>query len=175
MLNQNKYFRKFLDKKETGSLLVGAAIVSAVVGTIMVGVFSSGLIALKQSSYQVDESEFHLLNQKGLSLASYLISNNVILCRKEGWSTKNKKCVWGGKYHDPKLVQSQFKISNDGYDAANKYYIKVTIAPETVTTVYFDLANWEEDDNWSSLVGSVDDDSLAADDDKDMVVLTTIT
>lgn len=169
------YFKQRIQNQK-GSLVAHAMVVSGVMVAGMMGLMTVSKRNIESSSRQIANSDFHLATQKALVVGSYLITNNLILCREQGWRNRDSGmsqgtlCRWGGGFHNPVIDFRQFGILRLGY-SDDKLYTDFELSPGIGTRIYFRLMQWEESNNYSSLIGSLSPDVLKADGDKYIVVL----
>ena len=103
------------------SLMVSAGVLTTIYFTQkMAGTFFADL------SQSMEEWEKHLVAEAAQTLAAYLVSNNLVLCREAGWRGKSSNCKWStaSGVDNP----SQFHLSNevdseDGLSYTGRYTV----------------------------------------------------
>ena len=96
-----------------------------------------------------------------INLSAYLITNNLVLCRKEKWdTTNNNKCKWNSSAPLPTDNPSHFNLSNESFSGGKLSYDLST--PDEVDfnlaediKVVFDLVDWGASNELKKVVGNI--------------------
>jgi hypothetical protein len=175
-VDNNNIVKKSRKLSQAGSSLVLAMGLStvAVIGSYFA---YNSVLQLEQMTHSESNSwEVDLINKKALTLAGYFVSNNLVLCREEGWrnNSTNKKCKWGGAYqpefNGKTISRSDFGIQDktDNYDGDGFLVMEVVtpLGKEDVTVeLSFQLVNWENDPTVRNLIGEIPAGNALADAD----------
>ncbi len=150
-----KNVKEILVKTQKGSaaiilsLMVSAGVLSTIYFTQkMTGGF------LSEHSQSIEEWEKHLVTESAQTLAAYLVANNLILCRQDGWTGKQSNCKWtlAPKTESP----ADFHLSDEGDSAEGlSYKGKYTLDDvEKEYKVTFQLVDWRST-SIENLIGDV--------------------
>ena len=131
------------------SLVVSAGVLSTIYITQKIaGGFLSDL------SQSMEDWEKHLVAKSAQTLAAYLVTNNLVMCREEGWQGKNANCQWStvSNIENP----SQFHLSDEvdsskGLSYKGEYMVDDSEKEYKVT---FNLVDWT-DTSIQSLIGEI--------------------
>ena len=131
------------------SLMVSAGVLSTIYFTQkMTGSFLSNL------SQSMEEWEKHLVTESAQTLASYLVSNNLVLCREGGWTGKKSNCKWttaNGMDSPSAFHLSDKSDTTDGLSYKGTYTVDDSNREYKMT---FQLVDWRST-SIESLVGDV--------------------
>ena len=139
------YSLKYILKKRKGSVaIILATMVSA--GVLFTIYFTQKMAGdfLSSRSQSMEEWEKHLVTQSVEKLAAYLVSNTLILCRKDGWQGKSADCKWNDSSNSSN--PSDFNLSNPS-DSSNGLSLDGQIEVEGSNKNYkvtFSLVNWQD-------------------------------
>ena len=151
--------KKYLSKDKGSaavilSLMVSAGVLSTIYFTQkMTGVFLSDL------SQSMEEWEKHLVTESAQTLAAYLVSNNLVLCREGGWTGKDSNCKWtvATDKDDPaKFDPSTYHLS-DEVDSAGGLSYKGEYKTDDSDREYkitFQMVDWRTT-SIESLIGDI--------------------
>ena len=64
--------------------------------------------AIYASKQNLQDNMSYFAN-KSLGLGSYLVANNLVLCKSRSWAN-GKRCRWGGSFHNPKVKDKDFQL-----------------------------------------------------------------
>ncbi len=149
----------FFQKKGSAAVLLSLIVSGSVAATIFVSQ-STMMQFLSARSQTQDNWQTISTAQYGLHLGSYLVSNNLILCREGGWSGIQSRCQW--TFNSKSQTASHFKLSKKKYVTipgknrqALQYTGKHTIeGKEYKYSISFDLLPWK-DSQIQGLVGNI--------------------
>ena len=96
-----------------------------------------------------------------INLSAYLITNNLVLCRKTEWdTTNNNKCKWNSSAPSPNHDPSHFNLSNESFSGGKLSYDLST--PDDVDfnlnediKIVFDLVDWDASGELKKVVGDI--------------------
>ena len=146
--------KKYLSKDKGSAAIILSLMVSAgVLSTIyftqkMTSSFLSGL------SQSMEEWEKHLVTESAQTLAAYLVSNNLVMCREKGWTGKDANCKWSTAAGTDN--PSQFHLS-DELDSADGLSYKGAYTVDDSNREYkmtFQLVDWRST-SIESLIGDI--------------------
>lgn len=168
---------------ERGSVLtVALSMVGLVgiVGAIVIGSSSSWYsnVLLEASDYRVGYAI-----QRASSLGGYLVAQNLVACREQGWSDLGgKRCRWGGGLRAnaaatppiPPVDMSEFQLTRSRYERLSQ-----DLPDEALTfdqeiqeggvrfpvKLQFDLVNWSTETKVRALTGFIPRENSIQDDD----------
>ncbi len=153
-----------------------AAILS-VVSVMIFGTMASRLVHLVKGNLHLTAlKDAELVNQRALTLASFLVSTNLVLCKPEGWSSidsRKPKCVWGGQYQKPAVEPPDLQLHSIQYrkdgSTTLTYSAKIDVedAKATNTTISFSLEDLSKSPDLRKVVGDNAEYAAASDVDKD--------
>ena len=84
----------FINNKQGSTVILLSLMVSAgVLGTIYLTQSMAGNF-LSRSSQDMEDWEKHLVTQSAQTVAAFMVSNNLVMCREAGWKDKVSKCRW---------------------------------------------------------------------------------
>ena len=109
---------------------------------------------LSTVSQSMEEWEKYLVSQSAQKLASYLVANNLIICRQGGWSGKQSKCQWSRAegVEEPAIFNLQAETdSTSGLSYEGVYNID---EKQNRYKVSFHLESWK-DTSIEPLVGGI--------------------
>ena len=149
-----KFLVKVIDKNQGSAAVILSLMVSG--GVLSTIYFTQKMTGgfLSEHSQSLEEWEKHLVTESAQTLAAYLVANNLILCRQEGWTGKQSKCKWSTvpkteKFSDFHL--SEEKDSTEGLSYKGKYNLD---NKEKEYKVTFQLVDWRST-SIESLIGDV--------------------
>ena len=121
-----------------------------------------------------------LLAKKASMLGSYLVSNSLLLCKEEDFSTK-QNCIWAGDFLTPQIPLSNFGLSKatDAVDPTVLTYnfavveasLNEAIPIGKNVQISFDLVNWQNHDELKSFVGTIPEAVKTVDNDAFLVLM----
>ena len=99
-----------LNKQGSTAILLSLMVSTGVLGTIYLTQRMSGNF-LSRSAQTMEEWEKHLVTQSAQTVAAYMVSNNLVMCREGGWKDKVSKCRWSTVEETDK--PSAFNLSDE--------------------------------------------------------------
>jgi hypothetical protein len=170
---------------QSGSSLTLALGFAAFVGFFSLGIIEMSERVLLDRRSEVAQLDAQYANERALTMAGYLISNNLIICRNANANSPDR-CEWAGQYHLPNpLPENQFGLSKASVDSKGALSTVLDI-PDRVsgirmkpTSLKFQLSNFGKDLNANSkaleLVGRVPNEAATNDDDWWIVIVEAAT
>lgn len=156
--------------------------------TMAVGVIvAGGFLFLQKATDKLNlvqgttgDWKLDLLSRKAMMLGSYLVSNSLLLCKEEAFSTK-QKCTWAGDFLTPQIPLSNFGLSKatDATDTSVLTYdfgvveasLNEALPSGKSVQISFDLVNWQNYKELESFVGTVPEEVKAVDNDAFIVLM----
>lgn len=170
---------------QRGFGLVGALASTAIVGLLGVGILYMAQGISTRNVIEHSQIDAQYANDRALTIAGYLVSNNLVLCR-EPQSGNVGKCSWGGQLHKPNAFEeSEFNLENGRTDEQGSYHAVAVMDAYEVgfrdsnrkikTDLKFTLTNFGKDINPQSqsmnLIGKIPGYAAAYDDDWWIVIV----
>lgn len=175
----------YINSSESGFGIVAALGATAVVGLLGVAILYSARNIISRNVVEHSQIEAQYANDRALTLAGYLISNNFILCR-EPQTGSTGRCEWGGNLQKPLEYQAiEFKLEDTSTDEKGSFRATAVmdvynagfevINRKIKTSLTFTLANFGKDLSTNSqsanLIGKIPGYAAAYDDDWWMVLV----
>lgn len=105
----------------------GIALASAMLFMVAVGIGSYYVMKTTQQSSDITAKEVKDIRaraeaQKVFSMAGFLISNNLILCKSTPWGAENTplQCRWAGTKNEKEYKPRDFGFKGMHYDSSDK-------------------------------------------------------
>lgn len=135
--------KKMVLKRKGSVAIILSTMVSA--GVLFTIYFTQKMAGdfLSSRSQSMEEWEKHLVTQSVEKLAAYLVSNTLILCRKDGWQGKSADCKWNDS--SGASSPSEFNLSNPS-DSSDGFSLDGQIEVEGNNRNYkmtVSLVNWQ--------------------------------
>lgn len=160
---------------ESGSVVLSVMVAGMVSIGLSVAMINSTLSNKKIHFNDVNEDSARIAGEKIRALSGYLITNNLMLCRNEGWVDISgaPKCKWGGVYHQPTIDEGEFGLTKRRYEkGVLKYDLTVDVDGVSVASeLSFDLVDWRTNKEVMSLVGEIPNLNSRVDDDSFLVII----
>ena len=171
--------KNLLSKKGQSIPLAMAAVGLVVAGGIMFIQNATQKLAVVQQT--TSDWKLDLMSKKALMLGSYLVSNSLVLCKEEAFSS-NKNCTWSGDFLKPIIPVENFGLivakASDSEKKSLTFYVdlvdaalKESLPDGKKIIISFDLVNTEKNKDLASYMGQVSDEVKKVDDDKFLVLL----
>lgn len=142
-------FKKSIIRSQAGvATLLSTVILSSIVLVGGIFMLDSKKNILLSSIKNNLKNEAAFITKEGLALSSFFIANNLVVCRKLGWSKPEKKCRWGGDLLKKEILMSQFKFKKLDH-SKNSLVIAKNVKAEGLMfrlKLSFDLINIENSD-----------------------------
>ena len=141
------------EKKGSAALILSLMVSAGVLGTIYITQKITSSF-LSEQSQEMEDFEKHLVTQSAQALAGYLVANNLVMCREDGWTGKQSKCRWSTAEDADNISNfnlSHEEDSNEGLSYESKYSIE---GIEKTYTVSFTLVDWR-DTSIENLIGEI--------------------
>lgn len=173
-----------LQKNQNGYVFIsvlGLVAFIAIAGGALLGV---GTDIFRLSVADGREQDARLANQRALALGQFLVANNLILCRQEGWRSntdRRQKCRWGGNLSNAKITAAKYKLEKprvvDGKLAFDSLMAIDNTNQVSVirTELSFDLVDWSADALSRDMIGFIPNENSILDDDRFIVVINAKT
>lgn len=167
----------------------GQAVVVLSAGLALAGAFMA--IVLNRGSAQLGDAVSEKSRQnaretaeKAVALGGFLVANNLVLCREDGWSGLSRKCRWGGDLVSPAVDKSVYYLEQqEGSDQPLTFNAKIDFEVDPLKAaggvklsdskspvkISFDLIN---DSKIKNLVGEVSASAKPVDQDHYFVAIT---
>ncbi len=154
------------------------------IGLIFVAVVGGGVTyVMKQTQKSEDSSNKQLKFLKGrvetkklFSVAGFLISNNLILCRKSSWhdGQGENQCRWSGKRKEGNYNPEEFGLANLHYKKIKNNEVLTFDFKESIISRYdgvvsFELVDVNDDESLKEVIGDIPDDIKNLDKDHHLV------
>lgn len=166
-----KIFFFIKEKKGSAAIILSLMVSGAVLSTIY---FSQNIVNWFASSQDrnMEDWEYAFVSQLALNTASYLISHNIILCKKKGWNGHNTLCKWNenSKWNSNgnTITPNDFNMTKKTYNENGKQIFSlVGTVDQKVKDIIdnphydiikyritFDLVSWK-DNSIKSIVGDI--------------------
>ena len=156
---------KFLSTKGSSALILSVMVSGSVLATIFYSQKNIGWNVASQADVAKAWTD-HFIQKYAMTLGSYLISNNIVLCRENGWKDhEHNHCKWNEEAQESK---EDFHIISEEYtqaDGEDKKTLKftVTIQEESLNegkqikfALGFNLDNWKSS-SVKRLIGEIPD------------------
>jgi len=169
---------KKISKKGSAAILLSLTVSGAVLATIFITQKSANLF-MASLSQNLEEWEYNFASTTALTIGGYLVSNNLILCKKNGWKNEDQNTSPRCKWNDHKLYEntvadkkSSFSIKDmrpkqvqysDNAPSEKVFRLKGEVFKELINPqskenieyeITFDLVNWKES-IFQNLLGSM--------------------
>ena len=165
-------------KKGNAVLMAMMAVGAIVAGGFLFLQKATNKLELVQGT--TNDWKLDLLSKKAMMLGSYLVSNSLLLCKEEAFSTK-KRCTWAGDFLTPQIPLASFGLSKSNelvdtnvltYDfAVVDASLKEALPIGKNIQIAFDLVNWKDNKELRSFVGTISDEVLKVDNDPFLVLM----
>lgn len=166
--------------------MVQAMFVLTVSVTMGLGALQWGQNLLSERFTEMSETEARYANDRAITLAGYLVSNNLVVCRDGGFARESgRKCTWAGDLHKPKAISpSAFELKKGTPDRQD---LRLDLAlskdltgnseggPKLKVTLSFRLVNWSTEPKLLDFVGRIPNENAVSDDDWFMVLAEAAT
>ncbi len=139
-------FPAFSTKKGSASIILAAMLSGSILSTIFYSQQNAGWFLSNTEEHQKELSD-QLTIKYAFTLGGYLVANNLILCRENGWESSKKLCKWN---NDQQISLSEFALTNPTYskvDGRNIMTFTGTLPSSIGKHKYkikFDLVNWKD-------------------------------
>ena len=161
----------FIFKRSGSAAIILSLIVSgSVLSTIFISQKSADWFLSSQSK-DVENWEYDFVAQTALAIGGYLVSNNLILCKKAGWEHYDALCKWNDIQNVDSMSLDKFQLRNPevfvrGVSGERKRLrfegtIKEEIIDNPVSNagnikyrIIFDLVDWKET-SIQNLIGEI--------------------
>ncbi len=138
------------------SALGALALMGIITGTQQI---MQGFVASKADHHL--KVKYDSATKWAINLSAYLITNNLILCRKTDWdTTNNNKCKWNLSAPLPYNTPADFQLSNETFSGGKLSYDLST--PDEVDfnltediKVVFDLVDWDASGELKKVIGDI--------------------
>ncbi len=175
-----RVFHWKLRHNQSGNVILPALMIAGVIGVTIAAItkFSDQVLTTRQVEH--NEEQASEVAQKALAMASYLVANNLILCKEEGWSGLSRKCKWGGSYQRTTISESLYKLSPVSSTADKlEYKIQIPVFAsrdgsadgDIEASLTFDLVDWGSDKSSESILGIIPYEKSPVDDDRSIVLI----
>lgn len=102
--------KSIIFSQKGASTLLSTVILSSIVllgGIFMINKKENILLSSIKNNLK---NEAAFITKEGLALSSFFVANNLVICRKMGWESLEKKCRWGGSILEKEILMSQFQF-----------------------------------------------------------------
>ena len=150
-------------KKGSAAIILSLMVSGGVLSTIY---FSQNIVNWFVSSQDrnMEDWEYAFVSQLALNTASYLISHNIVLCKKKGWNGINTLCkwnedgTWNADGNTDTITPGDFNMEKEKYNENGKHIFSLVGTvdqkvkdiidnPHYDTIKYritFDLVDWKD-------------------------------
>lgn len=149
-------FSIFTNKKGQTTLVIVSAI-ALITGIGFVYLQPQINQMITRTTTNIKNLNLELLNKKQVTLGGYFISNNLVLCKSDGWDVVDPdeirpRCIWGGDFHKDPIKKNKYNIINTRYDDG-KMILEFDVDNVQTSELIYELVNWNDEPQLKTLLG----------------------